>query len=32
MRKNRFAGKENKLSFGTYPDISLAEARTKLDE
>lgn len=30
--KYRFAGKENKLSFGTYPDISLAEARTKLDE
>ena len=30
--KYRFAGKENKLSFGTYPDISLAEARIKLDE
>lgn len=30
--KYRFAGKEKKLSFGTYPDISLAEARTKRDE
>ncbi|WP_417323540.1 Arm DNA-binding domain-containing protein [Enterobacter asburiae] len=26
--KYRFAGKEKKLSFGTYPDISLSEART----
>ncbi len=30
--KYRFAGKEKKLSFGTYPDISLAQARTKRDE
>ncbi|EHX7633940.1 tyrosine-type recombinase/integrase [Pantoea agglomerans] len=30
--KYRFAGKEKKLSFGTYPDISLSEARTKRDE
>lgn len=30
--KYRFAGKEKKLSFGTYPDISFAEARTKRDE
>ncbi|MEG1585113.1 MAG: Arm DNA-binding domain-containing protein, partial [Anaerovorax sp.] len=30
--KYRFAGKKKKLSFGTYPDISLAEARTKRDE
>lgn len=30
--KYRFAGKEKKLSFGTYPDISLAEARTKRDK
>lgn len=30
--KYRFAGKEKKLSFGIYPDISLAEARTKRDE
>lgn len=28
----RFAGKEKKLSFGIYHDISLAEARTKRDE
>jgi hypothetical protein len=27
--KYRFGGKEKKLSFGTYPTISLAEARTK---
>ena len=26
-KKYQFAGKEKKLSFGTYPDISLAEAR-----
>lgn len=30
--KYRFAGKEKKLSFGTYPDISLAEARTKREK
>lgn len=30
--KYRFGGKEKKLSFGTYPTISLAEARTKRDE
>ncbi len=30
--KYRFAGKEKKFSFGTYPDITLAEARTKRDE
>lgn len=30
--KYRYAGKEKKLSFGIYPDISLAEARTKRDE
>ncbi|AKE59359.1 integrase [Citrobacter amalonaticus Y19] len=30
--KYRFSGKEKKLSFGIYPDISLAEARTKRDE
>lgn len=30
--KYRFAGKEKKLSFGTYPDITLAEASTKRDE
>ena len=30
--KYRFAGKEKKLSFGLYPDISLAETHTKRDE
>ena len=30
--KYRFAGKEKKLSFGTYPDVSLSDARTKRDE
>lgn len=30
--KYRFAGKEKKLSFGTYPDVSLADARAKRDE
>ncbi len=30
--KYRFAGKEKKLSFGTYPGISLSEARTKRDK
>jgi hypothetical protein len=27
--KYRFAGKEKKLSFGTYPEVSLADAREK---
>lgn len=27
--KYRFAGKENRLSLGTYPDVSLAQARDK---
>ncbi|HIH3400974.1 TPA: tyrosine-type recombinase/integrase [Escherichia coli] len=30
--KYRIAGKEKKLSFGVYPDVSLAEARTKRDD
>lgn len=30
--KYRFAGKEKKLSFGTYPDISPADARTRRDD
>ncbi|HGY3714694.1 TPA: tyrosine-type recombinase/integrase [Citrobacter gillenii] len=30
--KYRFSGKEKKLSFGTYPDVSLADARAKRDE
>lgn len=30
--KYRFAGKEKKLSFGTYPDVSLADARTRREE
>ena len=30
--KYRFGGKEKLLSFGTYPDISLKEAREKRDE
>lgn len=30
--KYRFGGKEKLLSFGTYPDISLAEARAKRHE
>jgi len=30
--KYRFGGKEKKLSFGPYPEVSLAEARTKKDE
>jgi hypothetical protein len=30
--KFRFANKENKLSFGVYPEIFLAEAREKRDE
>jgi integrase len=28
----RFAGKQKSLAFGTYPDVSLAEARKKRDE
>ena len=30
--KYRFDGKEKKISFGAYPDISLAEARQKRDQ
>ncbi|MGN5575952.1 Arm DNA-binding domain-containing protein, partial [Enterobacter sp. Lyrl_3] len=30
--KYRIAGKEKKLSIGVYPEITLAEARTKRDE
>lgn len=30
--KYRFADKEKKLSFGVYPDVSLADARNKRDE
>lgn len=30
--KYRFAGKKKKLSFGVYPDTSLASAREKRDE
>jgi len=30
--KFRFAGKEKKLVFGVYPDVSLADARNKRDE
>jgi integrase len=30
--KYRFGGKEKKLSFGVYPEVSLAQARTKRDE
>ncbi len=30
--KHRFAGKEKLLSFGAYPAVSLAEARSKRDE
>lgn len=30
--KYRFDGKEKKMSFGAYPDISLAEARQKRDQ
>jgi len=29
--KYRFAGKEKRLAFGVYPEVSLAEARTKRD-
>jgi hypothetical protein len=28
----RFAGKENTLGFGTFPEVSLAEARGKRDD
>jgi nitroimidazol reductase NimA-like FMN-containing flavoprotein (pyridoxamine 5'-phosphate oxidase superfamily) len=30
--KYRFAGKERRLVFGRYPEISLAEARGRRDE
>ncbi|MEO8417165.1 MAG: integrase arm-type DNA-binding domain-containing protein [Methylophilaceae bacterium] len=30
--KYRFDGKEKSLSFGTYPDVSLADARVKRDQ
>ncbi len=30
--KFRFNGKENRLAFGVYPEVSLAEARDKRDE
>jgi hypothetical protein len=30
--KYRFAGKENRLSFGVYPEVSLKEARDKQDK
>ncbi|EER4686868.1 DUF4102 domain-containing protein, partial [Escherichia coli] len=30
--KYHYAGKEKKLSFGTYPTITLAEARKRRDE
>lgn len=30
--KYRFAGKERLLSFGVYPEVSLAEARTRRDD
>lgn len=30
--KYRFAGKEKRLAFGVYPEVSLKEARTKRDE
>ncbi len=30
--KYRYDGKEKKLSFGAYPEVSLAEARRKRDE
>jgi len=30
--KYRFSGKEKKLSFGAYPDVTLAQARQKRDE
>jgi len=30
--KYRYAGKEKLLSLGTYPDVSLAEARTRRDD
>ncbi|HEY9136452.1 MAG TPA: Arm DNA-binding domain-containing protein [Pseudomonadales bacterium] len=30
--KYRFAGKEKSLSLGTYPDVSLKDARSRRDE
>lgn len=30
--KYRFAGKEKKLSFGTYPDVSLSDARSRRED
>jgi hypothetical protein len=30
--KYRFAGKEKRLAFGVYPEVSIAEAREKRDE
>ncbi|MDF3047317.1 MAG: hypothetical protein K0R73_435 [Candidatus Midichloriaceae bacterium] len=30
--KYRFAGKENRLAFGVYPEVTLSEARDKRDE
>lgn len=30
--KYRFLGKEKKLSFGSYPDVSLRQARDRRDE
>jgi len=30
--KYRFAGREKRLAFGVYPEVSLAEARTRRDE
>lgn len=30
--KYRFAGKEKRLTFGSYPEVSLAEARARRDE
>ena len=30
--KYRFAGKEKKLHFGSFPDVGLADARTRRDE
>lgn len=30
--KYRFGGKEKKLAFGVYPEVSLAEAHEKIDK
>ncbi len=30
--KYRFAGKEKRLAFGTYPTVTLAEARNKRED